>query len=104
MTKIQLLNNDLTFMIASNGKTEKIDIKNGVFKNKRFLSVVITDKAVMLEGDENIVLRENVVAIYVNIKSVAEKIAEILQNDEVYLSKIGAIAEGRERQVLEKLI
>lgn len=104
MTKIQLLNNDIVFTVASNGKTESIEIKNGGYKNKHFTNAVISDNAIILEGDENIVIAPSSIAVYVNIKSVAGKIAGILQDDAVYLSKIDAIPRGREREVLEKLI
>lgn len=104
MTKIHLIHNNIVFTVLAGNKIRKIEIKNGIFDNKKFTSAIITNNAIILEGDENIVLENSISAIYINPKSIIDQLSEILQNDSIYLSGINAIAEGEERAIIEKLI
>lgn len=49
-------------------------------------------------------MEDKQVAVYINGKGVLNKLAEILDDDNVYISKMDAIPKGEERKILEKLI
>lgn len=104
MTTIYLLGNDITFTVISSEKVEKIGIKNGVFNDVRYTDAVIYNDSIILEGDENLLLRSNVIACYIDMKDVVTTVAEILQDEHVRLSGIEAIPEGQERSILKSLL
>ncbi len=49
-------------------------------------------------------LESDVVSVYINIKGVLDKIAEILNDKTVYLAGSDIIPEGKEKEVIEKLL
>ncbi|MGC9100097.1 MAG: hypothetical protein ACP5HC_02365 [Caldisericum sp.] len=105
MVKINLLGQEITFeIITSTRRNKKITVKNGIYDNRYFSNAVITEHAVILEGDENLLIESEVCAVYVTVASIKDRIANILQDDTVYLSPNEAIPEGKERELLMKLI
>lgn len=105
--KIHLLHNDIVFDVAlTDKKKEKIEIKSGVYQGKQYVNAIITNNSLLLEGDmENVVVISNsCIAIYITVKSIIERIADIMQDESVYISKMNAISEGKEREILEQLI
>jgi hypothetical protein len=105
MVKINLLGHDITFeIITSTKRNKKIIIKNGVYDNKHFSSAISVGNAVILEGDENLLIENEACAVYITITTVKDKLADMLQDNTIYLSSDEAIPEGRERELLLKLI
>jgi len=104
MIKLQLIGNSIVFEILSDTKKDKIVINNGVYNGKKYDYVVFANGSIVLEGEENTLLERSYKAVYITIKSILDKIADILQNDDVYLSGIDSIPTGAERELIEKLL
>jgi len=58
MTKIHLSKNEITLKIHSDVEkpAQIIEIRNGIYKSKAYASLIISDKGVMLEGEDILVL------------------------------------------------
>ena len=104
MVKIHLLNDDYVFEIMSEHRSEKVQITHGQYKGKHYVSASITGSCLILEGEENLILKGNFAAVYIRVKSVVEKVAETLKDDRVYLTRIDAIPQGTERKILADLL
>lgn len=102
MIKIRLIGNDINFTLLRNGKTEIIEIKNGSYNEVSYHNVIISNNALILEG-ENSLAFDSIVGVYVTPKTAAEKIADILQDNSVCLVGVDAIPKGSEREILERL-
>lgn len=83
---------------------ETIVITDGVYKGRIYASLLLDNAHILLEGDEIHVLSKNVGITIIETLSIKDRIAQILNNDSIYLSGINAVPEGREREVLEQLI
>lgn len=106
MTRIPLSNHNVKIKIFVNIDSEPrvVEIKHGEYNFKNYSLLIINGGTVMLDGDEPIILADRAQAIDVSIPSVMDIIAEKLKNHEVYLRKIDAIPEGKEREILEGII
>jgi hypothetical protein len=105
MIKINLLNHEIIFeIIAPAKRSRKIIIKNGIYDGKYFSNAIIIGGTVILEGDENLLIENEACAVYITVTSIKDRLATILQDNTIYLSPAEAIPEGRERELLLKLI
>ncbi|MEJ2068519.1 MAG: hypothetical protein P8Y09_11390, partial [Deltaproteobacteria bacterium] len=64
----------------------------------------ITNNSTILEGERNLLLADDISAVYLSVKSYLDRIAEITGKDDVYIMKTQSIEEGKEREILEKLL
>lgn len=104
MVKITLLGNDFVLNFLTKGKNTRIEIKNGEYQDMHFHSIVLDNNSIILEGDDSLLLYDNVAAVYIKAIGVLNKLADILNDDSIYIAKMEAIPEGKEREMLTKLI
>jgi hypothetical protein len=104
MVRITLADTDYLIETLSGGEKETFHIAKGVYNGKRYLAVVVTGDAVILEGDENLHLKEKAAAVYIRQRSVLEQAADFLKSDGVYLDRSNAVPEGKERDLLRHLM
>jgi len=104
MIKLQLLGIDITFEVIYGLKTQKIEICNGVYNGKKFNNAILIDNSIILEGNESVAICSSYIACNIKIKSIVDKINEVIQDDSIYIVGAKAIPEGEERGIIEKLI
>lgn len=104
MVKISLLDNDVTINILTANGNRDVNIILGKYEMKRFSDIIITPNSVVLEGDENLLLAGDVSAVYVKIRSIVDKLADILNDKSVYIKKMDVVPHGAEREILQKLV
>jgi hypothetical protein len=106
MTKLHLAKHEIILKIYSElgDQPEIIEIKNGSYNKKVYASLVMSEGSVILEGDEMAVLATGTKAVTLQIKNNVMKLAELLNNDSIYIDGINAIPEGRERELLQALL
>lgn len=106
MTKLHLSKNEITLKIHSDVEkpAQIIEIRSGIYKSKTYASLIISDKGVMLEGEDILVLSSDPKAVIIQVKNPIMKLAELLKNDNIYIEGIVAIPSGKERELLEALI
>ena len=102
MLKIPLQDNTFVLELVSQGKN--IEIKNGLCEGGEYHSLTFCDGALILEGDSPLLLARDEPAIYITVKGTLSRIAEILKDESVLVRKMDSIPEGREREVLKKLM
>jgi hypothetical protein len=101
MVKLDLSGINISIEIVTSRGSQVIEIMNGRYKNNSFDYMVVTDKVLVLEGEKRIIVPFDV--IYLKVETIYEKLSNIL-GDEIYTEGIVAIPEGKERELLEKLI
>ncbi|MCX6262838.1 MAG: hypothetical protein NTY95_18710 [Bacteroidia bacterium] len=101
MVKLDLSGINISIEIVTSRGSQVIEIMNGRYKNNSFDYMVVTDKVLVLEGEKRIIVPFDV--IYLKVETIYEKLSNIL-GDEIYTEGIAAIPEGKERELLEKLI
>lgn len=106
MTKLHLSKNEITLQIHSDVEkpAQIIEIRNGIYKSKAYASLIISDKGVMLEGEDFLVLSADPKAVIVQVKNPMMRLVELLNNDNIYTDGITAVPPGRERELLAALI
>jgi len=101
MVKLDLSGINIFIEVVTFQGSQVMEIMNGRYKSNSFDYMVITDKVLVLEGEKRIIVPFDV--IYLKVETIYEKLSNIL-GDEVYTEGITAIPEGKERELLEKLI
>jgi hypothetical protein len=105
MTKIPLLNHIIRLKVFTDvgSDAKAIEIKNGVYENLQYTSLVILGDTIIIDGDEPIILVDRVKMTDLKILSAVDMIAEALNDDSAYIYKTDAIPEGREREILRAI-
>ncbi|MEM3646920.1 MAG: hypothetical protein QW334_02075 [Thermofilum sp.] len=106
MVKIDLRGTVVTLHIITERGEEKLTLTNGkptrdTGTGKTYHSALVVDNTIILEGSEISCIPFK--ALYVFPLSVKDALARLI-GDEVYLSGISAVPEGKERAILEKLL
>jgi hypothetical protein len=104
MVKITLADTDYIIETLSCGKKESFHITQGMYQGKKYLQAVVSEGSIILEGEEVLLLKEKVAAVYVKQHTILERAAEFLKSESVYLEKSDAVPKGRERDLLRLLI
>lgn len=106
MTKLYLAKHEITLKIYTDATStpQTIVIKDGVYKKQTYASLLLFEGNVMLEGDNITVLSIEAKAVVVQIESTIMKLANLLENKNIYIEGIKAIPEGKERELLEAII
>jgi len=81
-----------------------INIKNGVYNKKVYGSLILSGENILLEGEDMLLLTANNKAIVIQFKSIATKLAEVLEDDSIYINGMDAVPEGRERELLQAVL
>ncbi len=104
MVRITLAETDYIIETLSGGEKESFHISKGIYHGKKYLTAVVIEGSVILEGEEELHLKERAVAVYVKQRTILERAAEFLEGESIYLEKTDAVPKGRERDLLRFLI
>lgn len=103
MIKINLKGNEFTFTLASSGRVQSVEIKNGFFNGRRYDFAMIEGENLILQGEDICVLT-GAVFIEVSVKSAADRIALLLNDSKFRFTGIEGIPQGKEREILLQII
>lgn len=87
----------------SNG-TQRITLERGRYQDKVYHRAVILSGSIVLEGEGEPLCLGNAEAIYVHPEGIRDRIAALLESEEIYMRGMAAIPEGQERHLIEKLL
>jgi hypothetical protein len=105
MVKIKLHDNIIIRITSGSKPPTDILLKGKIHKGIIWTNLVVTDNCVILENsDDTILLASDVKLIQVESQSIKDCIYEITGNPDVLLHGIKAIDEGKEREILSKLL
>jgi hypothetical protein len=104
MVNISLTDSDYLIECLSARKKETFHICKGIYDGKHYLTAVLTDNSIILEGEDNLLLKDNVMAVYVRHRTVVEQAVDFLEDDAVYMEKSKAVPEGKEKELLNFLM
>ncbi len=106
MTRIPIINVIVTLKIHSEVESSprKVEVNYGEFNHKAFSAIVVNGETVMLDGDEPVILSTTAKAVEILPLGAIDILAAVLHDEMVYIKKIDAVPEGREREVLESMI
>jgi hypothetical protein len=105
MVKIPLSGISLTLTVVTAKGTNKIEILNGFYKNRQYTTLTLIDKTLVLSDNTgDVVIASDIVMLSIYLHRVRDHVSRILGNQDVYLYGINAVPEGKEREILEKLL
>jgi hypothetical protein len=104
MVKIALADGDYVIETISGGKKETFHFSKGIYDGKLYLTAVMTDNSIILEGEENLCLKDKATAVYIRHRTVVEQAADFLKDDSIYMGKSDAVPEGKEKELLHFLM
>lgn len=106
MVKIPIINNIVHIKIlAETGQPATIlEIRYGSYSNGIYQALIINDETVMLEGVESVILSTNAKRVDIDVPGIMSLISKAINDQSVYLKRIEAIPEGKERDILSCLM
>ena len=81
-----------------------IEINDGAYKKNVYVSLVVSDGTVMLEGDDIIILATNTKVVVVEPESVSTALGRLLGYKIHHCERIEEVPEGKERELLAALL
>ena len=81
-----------------------VGIRDGKYKSCYYSSLLLAENNVILQGEETIIVHADAKFITLSIKSTKMAIAEIVGDNEIFITGSHAIPEGSEKEILEKLL
>lgn len=106
MIKLFLANHKIILKIylETGDQPQTIEINNGLYNNKIYASLILSNDNIMLEGDEIAVLAIKAKAVIIQVENIMMKLATLTGDNSIYTNGINAITEGTERELMTALI
>jgi len=75
------------------------------YNNEQFQFITFTENTISLESADTMkLIANNAFIVQIEIKGIRQKIYELTGNADIFISGIDAVPEGKEREILAKLI
>lgn len=106
MVKIPIINNIVRIeILAETGQPATItEVRYGSYSHNVYQSLLINNETVMLEGAETVIISTNAKRVDIDFPGVMSLISKAINDKSVYLKRMEAIPEGKEREILAYLM
>lgn len=106
MVKIPIINNivQIKILAETDQPATIIEIRYGSYCLNVYQAIIVNNETVMLEGVETVILSTNAKRVDIDIPGLMSLISKAINNKDVYLQKMEAIPEGKEREILAYLM
>ena len=105
-SKMYLARRNVMLKIYSekNIQAKTIELKDGTYNKNVYISLLISDGTVMLEGDDITILETNAKYVVIEPESVSTALGRLLGYKIHHCERIEEVPEGKERELLAALL